>query len=147
MTKAQGESREMRIIRGAVDSLTFYEVTEEELQILATGPSSSIFLNFGIALLSIAASFFVAIFTATLNLIPFVVFLVIAIITLIAGAVLMVLWWNARGSFGGIIAKIKARVESETVVDKTADPSAILAVEPAPASKAGTESTDQAQAA
>jgi hypothetical protein len=133
MSKSQGENREMRIIRGAVDSLTFYEVTEEELEILANGPASSIFLNFGIALLSVGASFLAAVFTATFaNILAFVVFLVIAIIALIAGAVLMVLWWNARGSSGGLVAKVKARVELEAVVDKVADPSAILPVENAP---------------
>lgn len=120
----QEEQSSVNIIRGSIDSLTFYEVTEDELALLENGPSSSIYLNFAIGLLSICVSLFATIFTVKIdNNITFIVFLVVALVTLITGVGYLVTWFRSHKSFTAIIKRIKARTENKTKIIEIDDSS------------------------
>ena len=100
------------IRRGKVDSLTLYEITDHELDVLERGSPNSIYLNFSIFLLSIAISFIVALLTLTpeSNRVYYVL-VIVSLISLIIGSFLCVLWYRTRQSSDIIIKKIKDRVQ------------------------------------
>lgn len=121
MPNPQTESYPVK--RGKFDSLTIYEVTEQELTIIERGSSNSLFLNFALPLLSVSLSFFVSIFTIDWfpedqegNLIAFIVFLVIAIITLLAGVICLILWFRSTDDFKATIKTIKLRLKEEKII-------------------------------
>jgi len=110
------------IVRGKLDSLKIYEVSEKELDIIEKGSNDSIFLNFGIFFLSISISFFIVLLTVDFFyddkddlLIKFIVFLCIAILTLIGAIICLVAWWRNKDDFKIIISDIKNRMEQEKV--------------------------------
>lgn len=110
------------INRGKLDSLNIYEVSERELQIIEKGSNDSIFLNFGIFFLSVAISFFVVLFTVDFFyddrddlLIKFIVFLCVAILTLIGSIICFVAWWRNKDDFKSTIAEIKQRMKEKKV--------------------------------
>jgi hypothetical protein len=104
----------VQIRRGRVDSLSLYEITDNELEILATGSPSSLHLNLGISLLSMAVSFFIALLTTNITSErTFTVFVVIFVSTLIVGSIMMLVWWRAHKSTREIIKRIRDRLPSE----------------------------------
>ena len=112
-TEGVGE-KQPKIRRGRVDSLDLYEITNYELDILATGSPSSLFLNFAIFLLSTATSFLVALLSTDIssNRI-FCIFTIVVVIGYISGVILLLLWLRNRKSISKIIKKIKERIPSE----------------------------------
>lgn len=116
MTTAQTESSNgPRILRGAFDSLSLYEITDYELEALEEGSPSSTFLNFGIAFISIGLSFLTTLLTVKIESVyVFLVFLVLAIVGLAAALVLFVLWRKTRSRVKDLIKKIKARAPVAT---------------------------------
>jgi len=120
MSEEKNESYPVK--RGRFDSLTIYDVTSQELKIIETGSTNSIYLNFAIFLLSVSASFFVSIFTVEWfpeettqkqHLISFVVFLIIAVLTLLIGVICGFLWYRPYDSFKDTIKTIKQRLKEE----------------------------------
>ena len=108
----------LRIIRGPLDSLSLYEITDYELDILEEGTPSSTYLNFAIFFLSIGASFFTTLVTVSMSISPiYVVFVVLTVIGLGASVVLFVLWYRTRSKVKDLIKKIKARVPTVPVSD------------------------------
>ncbi|MXX34379.1 MAG: hypothetical protein F4107_14445 [Gemmatimonadetes bacterium] len=114
MTPQDEEStglKEVRIVRGRVDSLSIYEVTETELDALERGSPYSIYLNFGIFLVTLGMSFLTSLLTVDIeSLTTLVVFLVLTVIGNIGGALLIILWYGARKEVGGITKRIRARI-------------------------------------
>ena len=109
-----GGKGSIRIRRGRVDSLLLYEVSEHELDTLARGMPASLFLNFGIALLSIGSSFLTSLLTIQIASDHiFIVFTSICTICFIIGIILMCLWYHNRQSSTTIIKKIKSRIPDE----------------------------------
>ncbi|MYA10395.1 MAG: hypothetical protein F4087_09675 [Gemmatimonadetes bacterium] len=103
--------KEVRIVRGRVDSLSIYEVTETELDALERGSPYSIYLNFGIFLVTLGMSFLTSLLTVDIeSLTTLVVFLVLTVIGNIGGALLIILWYGARKEVGGITKRIRARI-------------------------------------
>lgn len=102
----------MPIIRFApFGELKIYPVLEGELNTLGKGGEESLYLNFAIALLPTSLSLFVTILTTTINSNRiFVCFLTTAIVTLIAGLILLALWWRNRGSNQTLVQQIKDRM-------------------------------------
>ncbi len=102
----------LKIKRHKFDSLTIYEVSESELEIIEKGSPSSIYLNFAIFLISVAASFLVSLLTSdyTNKQNTFIVFLVITIVGFIIGIFLIILWLRTKNDFDQTIKKIKDRV-------------------------------------
>jgi hypothetical protein len=104
----------VQIKRGRVDSLSLYEITDNELDILATGSPSSLQLNFAIFLLSIALSFLISLLTTKIELDrTFNVFVVIVVVTFVVGFIMMFMWWRAHKSTRGIIQEIRDRLPAE----------------------------------
>ena len=56
-----------KIVRGQVDSLSLFEITDYELELLEQGTPNSIYLNFAIFFISVAASFFATLMTLTIK--------------------------------------------------------------------------------
>lgn len=105
---------QIKINRGRVQSVSVYEITERELSILEIGPQSSIYLNFAIFLLSVSISFLIALLTTTIaSDRTFVVFLVITSVGLVAGIILLTIWYRSHRSISDIIVRIKSRISSE----------------------------------
>jgi hypothetical protein len=110
--------RPFRVRRGRVDSVDLFEVKENELEMLANGGPTEIYLNFAIFLLSTAISCVTGLATATFNsdLIKNT-FLFVSIIGIIGGLFLGILWWRERKSIKSIVTKIKNRIPIESTVD------------------------------
>ena len=103
-----------RIVRGRIDSLSLYEITDHELGVLEKGSPSSIYLNFGIFLLTIGLSFLTAILTTNIESIKvFIVFVVVSAMGGISGAFLIVLWYRLRGDVTDVAGKIRERITSQ----------------------------------
>jgi len=122
MAPEQNESYPVK--RGKFDSLTIYDVTEQELKIIENGSTNSLFLNFAIFLLSVSVSFFVAIFTVEWfpkeqepHLVSFIVFLVIAILSLLVGIICGFVWIRSHDSFKDTIKTIRQRLVEEKIED------------------------------
>ena len=99
--------------RGIIDSVTVFEVSEYELEVLQTGDPNSIKLNLAIALLSVAISFFATVLTVKMvNIYTFITFIIILVGGFIAGLILLALWWRGRKGVLEVVKKIKARLES-----------------------------------
>ena len=104
---------QIKIVRGRVDSLLLYEVTDSELKTLERGSPSSIYLDFAISLLSVALSLVVAVVTTTIkSLTAYLTFLVVISVSIVAGLVLLALWWRSRESVREVLQEIKNRIPS-----------------------------------
>jgi hypothetical protein len=116
MTSLDSDSREFRptIRRGRVDSLSLFEITEQELETLAAGSPHSTYLNFAIAFLSAGLAFFTSLLTAVFSSNrTFTVFVVITTVGTAAGVVLLFVWYQTKSSVDEVIARIKQRVPPE----------------------------------
>lgn len=122
MTSNETEgSKQPRILRGVVDSLLLYEVTDYELDMLEQGSPNSIFLNFAVFFLSTAISFSAALATVKIDSVrTFLVFVVITVIGWVVGLVCLLLWYRNRSHVSLVIAKIKARVEVGSAENQSA---------------------------
>ena len=103
------------IKKGKVDSLTIYEITDGELEIIERGSPNSTFFNIGIALISIAISFFVTLVTVDLTLRQnlFTVFTVVTVVSFTVGIVLMILWIKTKNDVDEVLQKIRDRIKEE----------------------------------
>ena len=118
MTTQPNVTESVNIRRGRVDSLTVYDVTESELLDLERGSPANIFLNFAIFLLSAAVSFLIALFSTDIQSTKtFCVFVIIAVVGLIGGVVLFVIWKKSKETTSAIIQRIKDRVPKEDAKD------------------------------
>lgn len=102
----------VKVKRHKFDSLTIYEISESELDTIEKGSPSSIYLNFAIFLISIAASFLASLLTNDYSNIQntFIVFLLITIVGFIIGGFLIILWLRTKNDFDQTIKKIKDRI-------------------------------------
>jgi hypothetical protein len=102
------------IRRGRIDSITIYEITDNELNILEYGSPDSIFLNFSIALISISFSFLISLLTTTIDSIYiYNIFVDATIICGIGGLTSTVMWHKKRKSTPNLISQIRNRVPPE----------------------------------
>lgn len=93
-----------------VDSLSLYEITDYELELLEQGSPSSTYFNFAIGFFSIAASFFATLITVEIpSLYVFLTFLVLTVVGAGTSAVLFVLWAKTRSRTKNLCKKIRAR--------------------------------------
>lgn len=107
---------EIHVNRARLGSITLYDVTEDELETIERGSPSSNYLNFAIALLSIAASFIVSLFTTKIDDDRvFLTFITVVIIAVIAGVFLLFLWWRTNQSSKEVFKRIRSRKNPEEV--------------------------------
>jgi uncharacterized membrane protein YciS (DUF1049 family) len=119
------EHETIPVRRGRVDSIDLYEVTEDELQELERGGEASNYLNFALALISIAISFAIALATTNTTDRQFYVFLIIVVGTALAALIFGVIWWNNRRTVRQLAAKIRARMRQEEGLDTEEDADAV----------------------
>jgi hypothetical protein len=109
-TESFGE-KSPTIKHGRVDSLTIYEITDYELDTLAAGSPSSIYLNFAIFLFSICGSGILALLTATFqSVLAQTVAVVLTILGGVIGLLLLLLWRRSHTSITTIVKRIRDRV-------------------------------------
>jgi hypothetical protein len=101
------------IRRARFDQLTLYEISDNELEILARGSPASTFLNFAIGLASAFVSCVTALLTTTMGDRTFTVFVVVASVSGITAAVLFFLWNRERQSLHDVVAQIRRRLPPE----------------------------------
>ena len=103
--------KEVRIVRGRVDSLSLYEITDHELDVLEKGSPGSLYLNFGIFLLSIGASFLSTLLTVDIQ--PskiFIVCVVVSVVGILGGSFSILLWYKVKSEVSSVVEKIKRRI-------------------------------------
>jgi hypothetical protein len=118
------EEKALKVRRGRVDSVDLYEIKENELEILANGEPTTIYLNFSIFLLSMAITAVTSLCTASFNnnIIKYS-FLFTAILCFIIGIFLLILWYIGKKSIKAIIQKIKERIPPEYDYNEEENPS------------------------
>ena len=84
------------IRRGRISELKIIEITDTELDILATASSESLHLNFALSLWSVAVTCLVALLTTTQKYqIISSIFLIFTIIGFIGGLLLFCIWFRS----------------------------------------------------
>jgi len=102
------------IKRGSLTTLSLYEITDYELDILESGGPSSIYLNFAIFLLSIAFGFLITILTVDVkNIKIFTFFLSSTTIGFVLGVALLIIWNKTRLSISKLCVKIRGRIVAD----------------------------------
>lgn len=104
-------STHVRVVRGQVDSLSLFEITDYELAQLESGTPASIQFNFAIFFISVAVSFLITLLTVdNISVRTFNIFVIFTVVGFALGVVLLALWYPSRRSVSAVVKKIKARV-------------------------------------
>ena len=102
------------IRRVRIQQLTIYEISEDELKTLESGSPVSLHLNFAIFLISVAASFAIAL--ATTNFPTdriYITFFSVFIIASLIGLFLLALWFKQHRSGSTIAKNVRSRLVPE----------------------------------
>ena len=103
--------------RKKIGAVTIYDVTESELTILEKGTDASIWLNFFIGTMSIAASFLATLLTVDWGekvTLTQVIYICVTIIMFLAAIICFVFWRNTKGQHEATIKTIKERTIQES---------------------------------
>jgi len=124
--KSEGSRRLSPAIRYApIGEIEIYEVERKEPEQLASGSTASLYLNFPLFLLGIAATLSATLLSTS---IPservFYGFLNVSVLTWISGSVLLALWWHDHAKSKDLLVRIMNRMPTPPapVQDSTADP-------------------------
>ncbi len=132
MAKAASTPLDPAIHRGRLDSLRIYEISEAELDALERGYPESLYLNFGLTVLTVAISFSIALATTKIDSDrTFTVFVVLIVIGYLAGVTFAMLWWISRRALQSVAAKIRARLPAEGIQETPKNTSQPAADRPA----------------
>jgi len=102
------------IRRARFDTLTIYEVSDSELEILEQGSPDSILLNFSIFLLSTAISFTITLLSTTIQSNrTYTCFVASTVVGYVVGVLLLLLWWRNRKSVSKTVDAIRKRLPPE----------------------------------
>ena len=108
---------------GKIGVLKVHQISDDELTRLGQGAGQSLFLNFGIGILSVAASFLISLLTTTITSDRlFAVFVIVTVVGVVAGIVLMILWWCTRKPISRLVQKIRDRMPPEGEAQQLAPP-------------------------
>ena len=98
------------VITPKTHKVIVYFMNETELTVLERGNTSSLYLTFGLALLSVFCSFAIVLLTTSIASDRiFDVFVIIASVSLISSVVLLILWRRTDDETSKIIRSIKER--------------------------------------
>jgi len=99
---------------GRIGVRKVHQISDEELTRLGQGSGQSLFLNFGISVLSVAVSFLITLLTTTIasNRL-FYVLVIVTVIGFLAGVVLLILWWYTRQPISNLVKEIRDRMPPE----------------------------------
>ena len=96
---------------GKIGVLKVHQISDDELSRLEHGSGQSLFLNFAIAVLSVAISFLISLLTTTFNSDKlFYIFVIITVIGFLAGIILIILWWYTRQPISKLVQEIRNRM-------------------------------------
>jgi hypothetical protein len=110
-TATESDTVKLKVIRGSVDSVSLFEVTDYELSVLESGGPSSTYLNFAIFFFSISVSFGTTLLTVSgLSVYLYSSFLIATLGGASISAVLVVLWLRTKSSVKNVCKKIRGRV-------------------------------------
>ena len=111
MGEGDGAAHKIKVRRGRVDSLSLYEITDHELDILEKGSPNSVYLNFGILSLTIGLSFLSSLLSVEIesNRV-FFVFVILTTVGTLFGIILLVIWYRMRSAVSDVVQKIKNRI-------------------------------------
>jgi len=116
MAKAHEIQLDPAIHRVRLDSLRIFEISEAELEAPERGSPESIFLNFALAVLSVAISFSITLATTKIESNrTFTVFVVVTSLGYVAGITFAALWVVSRRSLKSVSAKIRSRIPPEGI--------------------------------
>lgn len=106
--------KSFRIRRGKVDSLSLYEITDYELDVLARGSPTGTYANLAVFFFTLGSSFWIALATSKLGLNKtYVLFMILAILGVSGGGVFAILWYRARQPVKDLVNKIKSRIPDD----------------------------------
>jgi hypothetical protein len=119
MTRRRKTELDPAIHRVRLDKLTIFEITEAELEALERGSPESLYLNLGIAALSIASSFLISLLTTTIaDTQTFCVFVIICAVGFVAGVTFALLWWLSRRSLKKVARDMRNRMPPEGIQEE-----------------------------
>lgn len=122
------ETVKLKIIRGSLNSLSLFEITDYELEIFEQGSPSSNYLNFAIFFSSVGASFLVTLLTVKIDSVClFVIFVVLTVVGLGASIVLFQLWRTTKSTTKELCKKIRARAPTTAIAGSSVAPTAFSA--------------------
>lgn len=102
------------IRRARFGQLVIYEISDTELQLIERGSPDSLFLTFGIFLISIGVSFLVTLLSTGIDSIRiFTTFVVLSTIGMVTGLILLGLWWWYRKSRSNLFRTIRERLPQD----------------------------------
>ncbi|MGD1929527.1 MAG: hypothetical protein ACFB12_11505 [Leptolyngbyaceae cyanobacterium] len=108
------------IIAPKTHKVVVYFVNETELAALERGSISSLYLTFGLALLSIFSSFAIVLFSTPISSDRvFDVFVIVASVSLISSIVLLTIWRRTDDEITSIIHTIKKRFPEGEQLEST----------------------------
>ena len=98
--------------------LHVYRVYEHQLDLLAQGSPASLMLNFALFFLGASLSLLATLLTATLGDRPYYTFLILCTIGLIAGFVLLAIWFFTHTSTRILVREIKAQMPPNPAIQE-----------------------------
>ena len=102
------------IRRARFGTLTIYEISEGELDLLERGSGDSLFLNFAISLTTLGVSLVVMLLTTTIaSDRVFASFVAAAIVSFVGALLLFILWRRSRASISRVADSIRRRMTPE----------------------------------
>ncbi len=116
-------SEHIEIRRGKLDSVTVYEVTEEELKILEQGGSIVAHLNWAIFLFSIAFAAFVALVSSIefkWAIMP-VVFTSAILVGIVVGTSFLISWKRSKKPVTEVVQKVRDRLNGGTSSEENSE--------------------------
>lgn len=116
MSTETEQNGEIRIDRAKYDSITLYEVSEDELNTIEQGSPSSTYLNIAISLLSIFLALLITLLTVSITDIKiYTFFVIVTVVAFVGGIVLFILWLGTRTSTKTIFKRIRDRKSPDAV--------------------------------
>jgi len=111
---------------GRIGVLKVHQISDEELKRLGQGSGQSLFLNIGIGVLSVAASFLIALLTTQITSgRVFSIFVIITAVGFLAAVILLILWWCTRQPISRLVREIGDRMPPQGEAQQLAAPGSV----------------------
>lgn len=104
------DDKPLHVKRGKFDSISLYEVTEEELNVLEVG-ENSVELNFAIALFSAMLTLIISLISTSMSELIKGIFIVCSIFAFIFGIYFLIKWRRNKGKVKSTFDKIRSRLK------------------------------------
>ncbi len=110
-TSEKNDGFTVAIRRAKLDTLTIYEISEDELLTIERGSPDSVYLTIAIALLSFSSAIFCSLLVTEIkSTLVTIVYVLIVIVGFIVGSILLILWKRTKSSVSACITIIRKRL-------------------------------------